>query len=133
MTTLYLMGSLAGACALAFAGFLASRVRNADPGTEVMQEICEAINSGAMAFLKRQYRTLVIFVIVLAIIIVAAGALTSGENSMQPQTAIPFIIGAICSILAGNIGMRIATKANVRTANAARETGMNKALTIAFS
>jgi len=94
-----------------------------------MREISAAIHDGAMAFLNREYRTLVYFVIVLALVIVVAGLTT---DAMEWQTAIAFVGGALCSILAGNFGMRVATKANVRTANAAQH-GLNKALDIAFA
>lgn len=124
---------LAGVLALLVAVFLAKRVSKVDPGNSTMQEIAAAIHSGAMAFLSRQYRVLVVFVVVMALIIAAVGFVTTGEDSLQPATAITFVIGAICSILAGNIGMRVATKANVRTANAADKSGLNKALEVAFS
>ncbi|KJS19090.1 MAG: potassium transporter [Clostridiaceae bacterium BRH_c20a] len=122
----------AGILALLFAFYLATKVNRVDPGTERMQEIAAAIHEGAMAFLFREYKTLGVFVIVLAGIIFAAGAFTAGQDSLQPETAIAFIIGAACSTLAGYIGMNIATKANVRTANAAQESA-NKALGVAFS
>lgn len=122
----------AGVLALLFAFYLTTKVNRVEPGTKVMQEIADAIHEGAMAFLFRQYKTLVVFVIVLAGVIFAAGALTEGQESLQPETAVAFIIGAACSTLAGYIGMNIATKANVRTANAAQESA-NKALGVAFS
>lgn len=123
---------LAGVAALLFAFYLANRVNSVSPGNEKMREIAGAIHEGAMAFLSRQYKTLSIFVIAVAVFIVIAGLLTPGEDSLQPQTAIAFIIGAICSVSAGYIGMNVATKANVRTANAAQESA-NKALGVAFS
>ena len=133
MGILNILAPIAGILALLFAVVLVKRVTSVDPGNAKMQEIMKAIHEGAMAFLKRQYRTLLIFVVVLALIIVVAGFLTEGSESLQPATAIPFVIGAICSVLAGNIGMRIATKANARTANAAATSGLNKALGVAFS
>ena len=133
MSSMYILAPVAGVLALLFAVVLAKRVTKTEPGNERMVEIMGSIHEGAMAFLGRQYKTLVIFVIILAVVIAAIGLLTSGEGSMNPMTAIPFIIGAFCSILAGNIGMRIATKANARTANAAQQSGLNKALTVAFS
>ncbi len=123
---------IAGVIALLFALYLVTKVNKVDSGNKTMTEIADAIHEGAMAFLKREYSILVFFVIALAIIIVIAGAFTSGENSMQPTTAVAFIAGAICSVLAGFIGMTIATKANVKTANAAQESA-NKALGVAFS
>ncbi len=116
--------SFAGIVALVFAGMLANKVSKADPGNERMREISGYIQDGSMAFLSRQYKTLIIFVVVLAVVI------TAGINV---QTSISFIVGALFSALAGFIGMKVATKANVRTANMAKEGGMNKALSIAFS
>jgi len=109
---------------------LASKISRQDPGNDRMKEIAKAIQDGAMAFLNREYRTLVIFVVALAAVIVVAGFVS--PETMQWQTAIAFVSGALCSVLAGNFGMRVATKANVRTANAAQK-GMNAALGIAFS
>jgi K(+)-stimulated pyrophosphate-energized sodium pump len=121
-----------GIIALIFAYTLVVKINKHDPGSKTMQEISTAISDGAMAFLKRQYSTLILFVIILAVVIVVAGYLTPGADSLQPATAVAFIIGAFASGLAGYIGMGVATKANVRTANAARSS-MNKALGIAFS
>lgn len=123
---------LAGILALIFAFYLAARINKVDPGNDTMKEIAHAIHEGAMAFLYREYKTIVIFVIAVAAFITVAGFLTPGADSLQPQTAIAFVIGACCSVCAGYIGMNVATKANVRTANAARESA-NKALGVAFS
>ncbi|PKM90357.1 MAG: sodium-translocating pyrophosphatase [Firmicutes bacterium HGW-Firmicutes-12] len=123
---------LAGVLALLFALYLANKIMKVSPGNEAMQEIAHAIHEGAMAFLFREYKTLVVFVAVVATFIVAVGIMTPGAESLQPETAIAFIIGAICSVAAGFIGMHVATKANVRTANAAHESA-NKALGVAFS
>lgn len=123
---------LAGVLALLFAFMLISKINRVEPGNKTMQDIAAAIHEGAMAFLFREYKTLVIFVVALAVVIFIAGALTEGQESLQPETAVSFIIGAICSTLAGYIGMTSATKANVRTANAAQESA-NKALGVAFS
>jgi K(+)-stimulated pyrophosphate-energized sodium pump len=120
----------AGILALIVAYMLARKIGRQDPGTPRMREIAEAIEQGAMAFLNREYRTLIIFVVALAAIIAAAGFIA--PDKMHAATAIAFVSGAICSVLAGNFGMRVATKANVRTANAAQK-GMNAALDIAFS
>ncbi|WP_089608821.1 sodium-translocating pyrophosphatase [Dehalobacterium formicoaceticum] len=133
METLYFAAPITGVIALLFAYYLAAKINKMEPGNARMQEIAHAIHEGAMAFLNREYRVLVVFVIALAAIIAIVGFATSGPESMHPATAIPFVIGAVCSILAGNIGMRVATKANVRTTNAAMTKGMNKALDIAFS
>ncbi len=132
--TYYIAAGAAGVLALLFAVHLVRRIGKVSPGTDKMVEIADAINEGAMAFLSRQYKVLIVFVIAMAVIICIAGFATGRDNgSLQPSTAVAFVIGAICSILAGNFGMRVATKANVRTANAARESGLNKALMVAFS
>ena len=129
-----IIAAAAGVLALLFAVVLAKRVTTVAPGNEKMTEIMGSIHEGAMAFLSRQYKTLIIFVAAMAVVIVVAGIVTGGtEGGLNPMTVVPFVAGAVCSILAGNIGMRIATKANARTANAARESGLNKALGVAFS
>ena len=111
--------------ALLFAAYKTAFVAKADAGTERMREIAASINEGARAFLFAEYRILVIFIVVLFLLI--------GIAMHSWVTALCFLCGALFSILAGYIGMNVATKANVRTANAARESGMNKALSIAFS
>lgn len=133
MNWITILAPIAGICALLFAYFLIIRIKRMDPGTERMKEIAANIHSGAMAFLKRQYRTLGIFILVIIVVISVVGLATQGSDSLKPQTAIAFAIGALCSILAGFIGMSIATKANVRTANAAYTSGLNRALNCAFS
>lgn len=117
-----------GALALLFAIYLSGRINKAEPGNERMQEIAGHIHEGAMAFLNRQYTTLAIFVVAVFIIL---GMFLPAESHPW-QTAICFLVGATCSALAGYIGMTVATKANVRTANAARSS-QNAALGIAFS
>src|SRR5438034_6255557 len=92
-------------------------------GSGPMIEIADAIESGAMAFLRKEYSILVWFIVVVAVL------LGFGIGS---RTALAFISGAICSMLAGFIGMKAATKANVRTAQAARTLGRDKALAVAF-
>jgi K(+)-stimulated pyrophosphate-energized sodium pump len=129
---LRILAPVAGLIALLFAFYLAGRVTKADPGTPRMQEIAAAIHEGAMAFLMREYRTLAWFVLVLAGAIVVAGIFAKNQDALQPSTAIAYLAGTICSVLAGWIGMNMATKANVRTANAARQSA-NAALGIAFS
>jgi K(+)-stimulated pyrophosphate-energized sodium pump len=123
MENLIVLAPLAGLLALLFAYLLAMRIIKSPAGTERMREISDAIHEGAMAFLFREYRTLVIFVVVMFLII---------GFFINWQTAVSYITGSVASVLAGFIGMNVATRANVRTANAARE-GMNKALSIAFS
>lgn len=119
-----LLAPVMGLVALIFAYLTAAKVNKVAVGTERMKEISGYIQEGSMAFLKREYRSLVIFVVVLFVL------LAIGLNVL---TAICFLIGAVFSGLAGYFGMQVATKANVRTANAAKESGMNKALSIAFS
>lgn len=111
--------------ALLFAGYLAVKVAKQEEGTEKMKEIASAISEGARAFLTAEYKILIVFVIVLFLLI--------GFGIGNWVTAICFVVGALFSTLAGYFGMNVATKSNVRTANAARESGMNKALSIAFS
>ncbi|MBU5294496.1 sodium-translocating pyrophosphatase [Anaerosalibacter bizertensis] len=118
-----IIAPIVGVLALLFAIYKASAVNKVNPGNDRMQEIASYIQEGAMAFLKREYRSLTIFVIVLFVILAI----------INIKTAISFLLGAIFSILAGYFGMRVATKANVRTANAAKEGGMNSALEVAFS
>ena len=112
-----------GILALVFAFILSNGIIKEDAGNERMAEISGYIHEGAMAFLTREYKYLAGFIVVVAIIIVAA---------LDYRTAICFVCGAVFSILAGYFGMNVATKANVRTAQAARS-GQSKALKIAFS
>ena len=114
-----------GILGLLFAAYLAARVGRQDAGNDKMKEIAAAISDGAQAFLTAEYKILIIFVAVLFILI--------GVGIGNWITAVCFVVGALFSTLAGYCGMKVATKANVRTANAAKEKGMNKALSIAFS
>ncbi|WP_222983295.1 sodium-translocating pyrophosphatase [Flagellimonas meishanensis] len=98
-------------------------------GDEKMARIAKNIADGAMSFLKAEYKILSIFVIAVAILLYFKGSNEAGSNGM---VAVSFIVGAICSALAGFIGMKVATKANVRTTNAAR-TSLGKALEVAFA
>ena len=111
--------------ALLFAAYLAAKVSRQDAGTERMKEIAGAIADGARAFLTAEYKILIVFVVVLFVLI--------GLGVGNWVTAVCFVVGALFSTIAGYCGMTVATKANVRTANAAKESGMNKALSIAFS
>ena len=120
---------LLGVIALIFAFYKASWVNRQDPGTEKMIEISGYVREGAMAFLKREYKILAIFVAVVAVLLAYANW---NSNDSSPVIAISFVLGAFCSALAGFFGMRIATSANVRTTNAARQS-LNKALQVAFS
>lgn len=125
MESLKFLAPALAVVALLFAFYKIAFVSKQDAGTERMKEIAAAINDGAKAFLFAEYKILAIFVVVLFV------AIGLGLGSWI--TALCFLFGALFSILAGYIGMNVATKANVRTANAARTSGMNKALSIAFS
>lgn len=109
---------LLGIIALFFAFLKAKWVNKQDPGTEKMVEISGYVREGAMAFLKREYTVLAVFVVIAAILLAIANW-SSPESS--PIIALSFVFGAFCSALAGFFGMRVATSANVRTTNAARK------------
>ncbi len=112
-----------GALAIIFALFLTRRVLNEDQGNERMQEIGKAVQEGAAAFLGREYRTLAIFVVIVAVVL---------GVFIDPETAVAYIVGAICSAGTGYIGMNIAVRANTRTASAAMR-GLNPGLRVAFN
>ena len=133
MSVWYVLTPVTGVIALLFAFYLTTKIDTVSPGNDKMCEIAAAIHEGAMAFLRREYKMLGIFIVCLAAIIALVGVASQGTDSLQPTTAVAFVIGAVCSILAGNIGMRVATRANCRTANAAAQSGLNKALEVAFS
>ena len=124
MTILLWFSPIAAALALLFALYKGNYVKNADPGNSRMQEIAGSIAEGANAFLKSEYKILAIFIFALFLLITVF---------IDVGTAVCFLTGALFSMLAGFFGMRVATKANVRTANAAWKSGMNKALSIAFA
>ena len=113
-----------GVCALLFAYYLIQKVSKQNEGTDRMKEISGFIHEGAKAFLMAEYKILIIFVVILFVLI---------GFGISWITAVAFLIGAVFSTAAGYIGMNIATKANVRTAAAAKDSGMNAALSIAFS
>ena len=114
---------LVGIIALGMAYSLAAWISKVDAGTDRMKEIAGYIAEGAMAFLKREYKTMIFVIVVLC------GLLCVG---IDPITGVLFVVGALFSVLAGYFGMKVATMGNVRTANAAREGGMNLALKVAF-
>ncbi len=122
MGYLYL-APLIGVLALIFAYYQASRVLREDPGNERMQELSNFIHEGAMAFLRREYRVIAIFIVVMFFIL---------GFVINWLTGLCFVVGGLFSVLSGYIGMSVATRANARTTNAARSS-MNKALNIAFS
>ena len=124
MGTLLWLVPVAAVLALLFAGYKAHYVQTAAPGNSRMQEIAASIAEGADAFLRSEYKILAIFITVLFVLIAVF---------IDIGTAVCFVVGALFSILAGFFGMKVATRANVRTASAALEHGMNRALSIAFS
>ena len=127
---LSIMIPIGGIIALLFGIFLFYRVKKQDPGTEKMQELSAAIRKGAMAFLKSEYKVLIIFVIVVAILLFIAAQFP--ETGMHWGLSVAFIVGAIFSAVSGNIGMRMATMANTRTAEGTKK-DLSKGLSIAFS
>jgi K(+)-stimulated pyrophosphate-energized sodium pump len=116
-----------GAAALLFAWYKAGWVSRQDAGTDRMKEIAGFIQSGAMAFLRREYSVLVVFALVVSVLLVVAN-----YSSGTALVGLSFLVGAVCSALAGYFGMKVATKANVRTTNAARQS-LSGALEIAFA
>ena len=116
-----------GAIALLYTFWFSKWVANRDVGTDRMKRIAGYITEGAMAFLKAEYTRLAWFVVIVAVLL---GVTSTAENT-SPLIALSFAVGAFCSGLAGYIGMKVATNANVRTANAARS-GLNQALNVAF-
>ena len=123
MEYLNLLAPVFAVCAVCYVAFKAKQISKADPGTDRMKEIAGYIAEGARAFLLSEYRVLVFFVAVLFVLLAVF---------INFATAICFLIGAAFSVAAGYVGMNTAVKANVRTANAARTDGMNKALALAF-
>lgn len=117
-----------GVLALLYTLWKSSWVSGQEEGTDKMKRIANNISEGAMAFLKAEYKVLAIFVVAVAILLGIANM--TPESS--PLVSLSFVLGAICSALAGFIGMKVATKANVRTTHAAR-TGLGKALEVAFA
>ena len=123
-----------GIIALLFVFYKNSWVSKQDPGNEKMQFIAANIAKGAMAFLKAEYKILSIFVVAVAILLFFKGRYEAGTEVVtgHAMIALSFVVGAICSGLSGFIGMVVATKANVRTTNAAR-TSIGKGLEVAFA
>lgn len=124
MDNLSVIAPIAAVIGLIVAFALSSWIGKVDEGTDRMKEIAGYIREGAMAFLRREYKTMVIVIIVLFLLI--------GFGLQSWVTAALYVIGALLSVLAGYFGMNVATKGNVRTAHAANEGGMNKALKVAF-
>ncbi|WP_298884524.1 sodium-translocating pyrophosphatase [uncultured Polaribacter sp.] len=120
---------LFGVVALLFVFLKSGWVSKQEVGDEKMSRIAKNIAEGAMSFLKAEYKVLAIFVVAVAILLFFKGSSEEGSSGM---VALSFIIGAICSALAGFIGMKVATKANVRTTQAAK-TSLGRALEVAFA
>ncbi len=122
----YVLG--AGVLAMLFSFWKTSWINSQDEGNDRMKKIGKSIADGAMAFLKAEYRILAIFVIIVA------GLLAFAANSQDDSMfiSLSFLVGAFASGLAGFLGMKVATKANNRTTNAA-QSGMAKALNVAFT
>jgi K(+)-stimulated pyrophosphate-energized sodium pump len=124
MDYITILAPVAGALALIFAGYLTYSVLKENAGTERMRKISGAVQEGAMAYLNRQYKTIAVFAIVLAIVLALF-------IEPKPWVAVGFLVGAILSAAAGYIGMNISVRANVRTAEAAKS-GLGKALNVAY-
>ena len=120
------LGVGSGLLALGFAFYKSAWIQRQDPGTERMQEIGAAVREGAMAFLRREYQVLAIFVGVVAVLL---AIMNTGPLRL---VAVSFVVGAFCSALAGFFGMRVATASNMRTTQGARS-GLHQALLVAFS
>ncbi len=121
---------IGGILALLFAGYLYYSVKKENPGNKRMIELSNAIRTGAMAFLKSEYKVLVIFVVVVAALLYIASFFEI--TTIHWGSSLSFVIGAIFSAVAGNIGMRVATMANARTAEASKNK-LSKGLSVAFS
>ncbi|MDH4156365.1 MAG: sodium-translocating pyrophosphatase [candidate division Zixibacteria bacterium] len=119
-----LLSVVIGVVGLAFALMLFLWIRSKSAGTDLMKEISGVIHDGAMVFLKREYSILVIFIVIVFALL---------AWRIELYTGVAFLGGAVCSMLAGFFGMKAATRANVRTTAAARDSGQRKALSIAFS
>ena len=124
---IYVIG--AGALAMVYSFWKTSWITARDEGTSRMKQIGASIAGGAMAFLKAEYRVLAVFVIAVAVLLSIAN---SGKADSSPLIALSFIVGAFASAFAGFLGMKVATKANTRTTNAAR-TSLAQALNVAFT
>ena len=115
-------GWIFGLIGVIFAWYLYNYVAKQPAGNERMKEIAALIHEGALAFLRREYQILAVFVVVVAILLAIF---------ISPKSAIAYVFGALCSMIAGFIGMMAATKANVRTSEAANHGGQSKALNVA--
>jgi K(+)-stimulated pyrophosphate-energized sodium pump len=123
-----LIGLICGLAAVGYGLILTSWVLKQPQGTDRMREIAAAIQEGAAAYLRRQYATIAVVAVIVAVAIAVAGAFT---DDLGPKVAIGFVIGAVLSAVTGFIGMNVAVRANVRTAEAAKQ-GLKPALSVAF-
>lgn len=123
MDNLSIIAPIAAVIGLIVAFGLSSWISKVAEGNDRMKEISGYIREGAMAFLRREYKVMIIVIVILFILIAVC---------IKPLTGVLYVVGALLSVLAGFFGMNVATKGNVRTANAAKEGGMNKALKVAF-
>ncbi|MCL1811067.1 MAG: sodium/proton-translocating pyrophosphatase, partial [Methanomassiliicoccaceae archaeon] len=122
---------IAAVIALLFALYFFRNIWSRDKGTPEMQKISNAIETGAMAYLRRQYKTIGIISIILAVVLALAGLVDSFKEYLGPMVALAFLIGAGFSILSGYIGMKISVNANIRTASAAGKS-LNDAFVCSF-
>ncbi len=129
--TLAVIGAIVGAIALGFALVIFASILKESMGTPKMKELSEAIQEGAMAFLNRQYKTLIPFTLIVAILLALVLPLLD-QRVQGVALAVSFLVGAVSSAIAGYIGMNSTTKSNARTAEAARSVGLGKALKISF-
>ena len=120
---------IGGILALLFASFLYFLVKKQSPGDQKMVELSNAIRQGAMAFLKSEYKVLIVFVIIVSILLFIASFFI---QNIYWGTSVAFVIGALFSAITGNIGMRVATMANARTAEGTKH-NLSKGLSVAFS
>ncbi len=125
METVLVFVMIIAAFALCYAATLYGSVKKENPGNQTMQDLASYIREGAMAFLTREYKVIIIFAIAVAVLLTALGFITSlqGIDGVGWSGAICFLIGALFSGMAGFIGMKAATLANARTAEAARTGG----------
>ena len=130
MDTILVFIPLGGLAALLFALYLYLIVRRQDSGNEKMRELSDAIREGAMAFLKSEYKVLVVFVVCVAFLLFAVSFIPGGN--IDRFLSLAFVFGAVFSAVSGNIGMRVATLANAKTAEGAKNS-VKKGLSIAFS
>ncbi len=124
MNILFISALVLGAVGLLITGAIYMSIKKQSPGSQLMIELSDSIHDGAMVFLKREYSILSGFVVVVTVLLFFF---------ISKLTAAAFILGALCSMLAGFIGMKAATRANVRTSNAAAEYGQDRALSVAFN